>query len=207
MRLALKARGLGGLRVRYERVDGGEVAHDLAQRLVSSVDVDLYSVVYGFLDLLAHKRGESEVLQEITATEAAYRDLTTTWFAHSPLQELLRAAAKTGRTVVLTSDHGSVTVQRRAKVVGDRKTSKAVRYKVGRNIHADRRQALDIRDPEEWGLPAPSINTNYLVASEDHFFVYPNQQREYERRLTGTLQHGGASLEEMVVPVVTLRPR
>ncbi len=207
LRLALKARGLGGLRVRYERVDGGEVAHDLAQRLVSSVDVDLYSVVYGFLDLLAHKRGESEVLQEITATEAAYRDLTTTWFAHSPLQELLRAAAKTGRTVVLTSDHGSVTVQRRAKVVGDRKTSKAVRYKVGRNIHADRRQALDIRDPEEWGLPAPSINTNYLVASEDHFFVYPNQQREYERRLTGTLQHGGASLEEMVVPVVTLRPR
>ncbi len=207
LRLALREHGLGGCSFRYERVDGGAAAQQLAQRLASASDVQLYAVVYGFVDILVHKRSESEVIQEITATEAAYRALTATWFAHSPLRAVLAAAAKAGRTVVLTSDHGSVTVQRRAGVVGDRRTTTAVRYKIGRNIHADPRHALDIRDPERWGLPTPSINSNYLVASEDHFFVYPNQQRAYERRLTGTLQHGGASLEEMVVPVATLRPR
>lgn len=204
---AMEQRGLGDRVLRYERVDGGGQAQGLAMRLKAADDIDLYAVVYGFVDMLVHKRTESDVIREITATEAAYRALIATWFAHSPLDALLRAAAATGRTVVVVSDHGSVAVNRRAKVIGDRSTTTAVRYKVGRNIRADQRHAIDIRDPESWGLPCTSLNTNYLIAGEDRFFVYPNQQRHYERRLTGTLQHGGVSLEEMVVPIAILRPK
>ncbi len=207
LRWALESRQRGGVTLRYERVDGGGPAQTLPQRLADATDVDLYAVVYGFVDMLVHKRTVSDVIREITATEGAYRALTAAWFAHSPLAALFRTAATMGRTVIVVSDHGSLPVHRPAKVVGDRGTTTAVRYKVGRNIRADRRRAIDIREPKRWGLPATALSTNYLVAGEDYFFVYPNQQRQYERRLAGTFQHGGVSLEEMVVPMMVMRPK
>jgi CheY-like chemotaxis protein len=207
LRWALDERRRGRFTLHYERVDGGGPAQGLAQRLAAANDIDLYAVVYGFVDMLVHKRTVSDVIREITATEGAYRALTAAWFAHSPLDLLFRTAAAVGRTVVVVSDHGSIPVHRPARVVGDRATTTAVRYKVGRNIRADRRHAIDIRDPQRWGLPAAALSTNYLVAGEDFFFVYPNQQRQYERRLAGTFQHGGLSLEEMVVPMMLMRPK
>lgn len=192
---------------RYERVDGGPEAQKCADQMSSRGDVDLYALVYGFVDVLVHKRVESQVLSELTSTEAAFRDLTLTWFTHSALLQIFRAAAQAGRTIVVTSDHGSVSVARSTRVVGDRSTSTAVRYKSGRNIRCDKRHAIDIRAPETWGLPQLGFNWNYLVAGEDHFFVYPNHQRQFERRLSDTLQHGGVSLEEMIVPLAVLRPR
>ena len=192
--------------VRYERVDGKR-GRDLADRLASFADVPLIGAVFGFIDVLAHERGDSRVLREMIPTEGAYRDLTGAWFGHSPLAYLLRAAGRAGRTVVITSDHGARAVNRSAVVIGDRTTTTSIRYKVGRNIRCDRRQAVDVREPKTWGLPAPGINTNYLISGEDYFFVYPNEQRRYERRLSGSYQHGGISLEEMVVPVAVLVPR
>jgi len=197
----------GDLSVRYDKLITAEDGQQLAQDAANLTQHDLSAVVVNFIDILAHSRSESDVLKELAPDEEAYRALTRTWFEHSWLYDMLRALADTDATVVLTSDHGAIRSLRSTKVIGDRETSTALRYKYGSNLKCDEDDAIFVREPERFGLPSYGMNTNYLLAKEDFYFVYPTDFHHYENLYRDTLQHGGASMEEMILPVATLKPK
>jgi len=192
---------------KYIKVLDASEGANLVRRVSSFRSVPLVSVVFNFLDILAHGRSESEILQEIAPDEAAFRSLTKSWFSHSSLFEMLKRLARTDSVIVLTSDHGTVLGTRSARVHGDRDTSTNLRYKYGKNLRCDTKQALLIREPETYKLPAFGMSMNFLVAKEDYYFVYPTRFNEYRRQYRNSFQHGGISLEEMILPVVVMRPR
>jgi hypothetical protein len=165
------------------------------------------SMVFNFLDILAHGRSESDILQELAPDEAAFRAVTKAWFVHSPLYDIFRALSTQDVTVVLTTDHGAVLGRRAALVYGNRDTSTNLRYKFGVNLNCDPKQAVIVRRPMDYMLPDDGVNKNYVLAREDYYFVYPTRFHEFERQYRGSLQHGGISIEEMVLPLVTLTPR
>mgnify|MGYP000415011427 FL=1 len=197
----------GDLSVRYDKLITGDDGQKLAQDAANLTQHDLSAVVVNFIDILAHSRSESDVLKELAPDEEAYRALTRTWFEHSWLYDMLRALSETNCTVVLTSDHGAIRSLQSTKVIGDRETSTALRYKYGNNLKCDADDAIFVREPERFGLPSYGMNTTYLLAKEDYYFVYPTNFHHYEKLYRDTLQHGGASMEEMILPVATLKPK
>lgn len=195
------------VRLRYTKVVTQEEGQALAAAATDLAQVDLAAVVVNFVDILAHSRSDSTVLREIAPDERAYRALTRTWFEHGWPMRLFEELARLDVTLVVTTDHGAVRSLRPSKVIGDRETSTALRYKHGRNLKADPKQAIFVKDPTTFGLPRAGLNENYIFAKEDVYFVYPTNYHRYTNQYMDTLQHGGASLEEMLVPVATLRPR
>ncbi|NQT25750.1 response regulator [candidate division KSB1 bacterium] len=189
---------------KYIKVMDADEAKNAANQVDSFLSVPLSAMVFNFVDIMSHRRSDSELLKEIVPDEAAFRSLTRTWFEHSALIHILKAAARTDVTVVLTSDHGSIRTMRGATVHADRQTSTNVRYKYGRSIRTDSKQAFEIKDPQKYGLPARGLNTNYLIAKEDFYFVYPTNYHKYLALYRDSFQHGGISLEEMILPVITL---
>ena len=139
--------------------------------------------------------------------ERAYRSLTRSWFLHSPIYGALRKLAERPIQLIITTDHGTIRVNTPSKVVGDRETTTNLRYKLGRNLSYEKRDVLEIRKPEDAGLPSPNISSSYIFAREDRFFLYPNNYNHYHNYYRNTFQHGGISLEEMVCPVVRLRSK
>jgi DNA-binding response OmpR family regulator len=194
-------------RVRYDKIVGSSDGRAFGQNVADFAQSDLSAVVVNFVDILAHSRSDSDVLKEIAPDERAYRALTRTWFEHSWLYQAFQDLARMDVTVVVTSDHGVIRSLHPTKVIGDRETSTALRYKYGRNLKCDERHAILVRDPEEYGLPSSSINSNYIIAKEDYYFVYPTNYHHYVNLYRDTMQHGGASLQEMILPVVTLRAK
>ena len=177
-------------------------------RQVSSYDrVSLAAVVVNFIDILTHKRSQLDILQQIAPDEAAFRSLTKSWFIHSSLFEIMKIISQKQATVVLTSDHGSILSNRASKVFGSRDTSTSLRFKVGNNLGCDPTEAIHITEPELYKLSAENSSKNYILAKEDYYFVYPNQFHEYKRQFRGGFQHGGISMEEMIVPLVTMTPK
>ena len=203
----LDRHGYGDTNVRYDKIITGEQGQQFAQRATNLTQHDLSAVVVNFIDILAHSRSDSDVLKELAPDEKAYRALTRTWFEHSWLYESLKTLANADCTVVLTTDHGSIRSLRSSKVIGDRETSTALRYKYGRNLKCDEADAIHVQSPEDYGLPRYGMNTNYIFAKEDFYFVYPTNFHHYENLYRDTLQHGGASMQEMILPVATLTPR
>ena len=158
--------------------------------------------------MLAHGRSDSPLLKEIAPDEAAYRSLTRSWFQHSSLFGMLKVLSQQPHvTVVLTTDHGSVRCLRGSKIIGDREASTNLRYKFGRNLKIDERQAVFVKNPADYMLPRSSVTTNYVLAKENYFFVYPTDYHKYLSQYRDSFQHGGISMEEMILPVVTLTPR
>ena len=202
----LKRRHLSA-RLRYEKLIGSQDGRTFAQNIADYAQSDLSAIVVNFVDILAHSRSDSEVLKEIAPDERAYRALTRTWFEHSWLYQAFQDLAKMDVTVVVTTDHGAVRSLHATKVIGDRETSTALRYKYGRNLKCDDKHAIFVKEPERYGLPSLGINTNYILAKEDYYFVYPTNYHRYLNMYRDTMQHGGASLEEMILPVATLRSR
>jgi len=192
---------------KYIKIYDQDEANHVRRQTGSFAGLPLVSLVYNFIDILAHGRSESEILQELAPDEAAFRAVMKAWFAHSPLYDVLRQVAAQGAVVVLTTDHGAVLGRRSALVYGDRDTSTNLRYKYGNNLNCDAKHAIVIRKPGEYMLPADGLNKNYLLAREDFFFVYPTRFHEFERQYRGSFQHGGVSVEEMILPVVTPVPR
>jgi len=189
---------------KYVKVLDFAEGQNLARKIKSYAKTPLLSVVYNFVDILAHGRSESEILQEIAPDEAAFRSLMKSWFVHSHLFELLQNVAGTDTTVVITTDHGSVLGTRGAIVYGKRDTSSNLRYKYGDNLNCDPKQTFLVKDPKEYRLPTWGLATTYLFAREDYYFVYPTNYTEYRRQYKNSFQHGGISLDEMILPVVTL---
>lgn len=168
----------------------------------------LCSIVVNFLDLLAHGRVSSEVLKEIAYDEKSFRGVMKSWFAYSHLFEMLKIIAKErDAVVVFTSDHGSTFGKRATRVLGKKDTSPSLRYKFGDNLNCNTKEALFIRNPEAFKLPAFTMTTTYVIAKEDFFFVYPTNFSEYEKMYKNSILHGGISIEEMIIPVATLTPR
>ncbi|WP_022834528.1 T9SS response regulator signal transducer PorX [Salisaeta longa] len=195
------------LNLRYDKLITTDDGRSFAQSVHNVTQHDLAAVVVNFVDILAHSRSDSDVLKELAPNEPAYRSLTRTWFEHSWLLEALQSLAAQGATVVLTTDHGAIRSLRSSKVIGDRETSTALRYKYGRNLQCDEEDAVFVRNPETFGLPQHSLSTNYIFAKEDFYFVYPTNFHHYENRYRDTMQHGGISMEEMMLPVATLTPK
>jgi len=167
----------------------------------------LVVLVYNFLDLLAHHRSRDQILQETIPDEEALRAFTKHWFMHSAFYETLRLIAQQDATVVLTTDHGSIRVNRATQAVGDRDTTVTVRYKEGRNLTCNDRHAMFLKKPEDFGLPTRNIVDNFIFAKDDYFFVYPNSYHQYQKQYHGTFQHGGISLEEMILPLAVCRSK
>jgi len=193
--------------VKYMKIYDADEAHQLKRQINSIAGLGLVSMVFNFLDILAHGRSESEILQELAPDEAAFRAVMKAWFIHSPLYDILRALSSQDCTIVVSTDHGAVLGRRAALVYGNRDTSTNLRYKFGLNLNCDAKQAVILRKPMDFMLPDDGVNKNYILAREDYYFVYPTRFHEYERQYRGSFQHGGISVEEMILPLMTLTPR
>ncbi len=182
--------------------------HQDGQKLVDNIhnlmQNDLNVIVYNFVDMLSHARTEMEVLKELASDESSYRSLTASWFEHSPLHQALKKIADKPLTLVVATDHGSVRVKNPCKVVGDKQTTTNLRYKHGRNLNYEPKEVLAFRDPKKAGLPAPNVNSSFIFAKEDGYLCYPNNYNYYASYYKNTFQHGGVSLEEMIVPVIRM---
>jgi hypothetical protein len=207
LELQLQRLGHGDRAVKYLKIYDAEEAHQTRRQINSFTGIPLTSLVFNFLDILTHGRSDSDILQELAPDEAAFRAVMKAWFVHSPLYEILRALAAQDCVVVLTTDHGAVLGKRAALVYGNRETSTNLRYKYGLNLNCDSKQAVIVRKPADFMLPDDGVNKNYVLAREDYYFVYPTRFHEYERQYRGSFQHGGISVEEMILPLLTLAPK
>jgi hypothetical protein len=206
--LQLKQLGNRPLSTKYVKIYSSEESQAIARQAPSFSSLDVVALVFNFIDILAHGRSESDILRELAPDEAGFRSVMASWFTHSALYEILKMIATQDNTVaVITTDHGSIMGHRAALVYGDRTTSTNLRYKFGKNLGCDVKQALHIKEPADYALPADQINKHYIIAKEDFYFVYPTNFHEYERQYRGSFQHGGISLEELIIPTVTLVPR
>ncbi|RMG86428.1 MAG: PglZ domain-containing protein [Bacteroidetes bacterium] len=195
--------------IRHDYIKVTNVGHakEVQDRILNYLNNDLMVIVYNFIDMLSHARTEMEVLKELAGDEKAYRSLTRSWFTNSPLWAALRKIAERDVQLIITTDHGTIRVNTPSKVIGDRETTTNLRYKVGRNLNYDRRDVLEIRDPEKALLPRPNVSSTFIFAKEDKFFLYPNNYNHYNNYYKNTFQHGGISLEEIICPVIRLRSR
>lgn len=168
---------------------------------------ELNVVVLNFIDMLSHARTESKMIRELANSDAAYRSLTESWFRHSSAHDLFRRLAEKKYKVILTTDHGTIRVDNPIKVVGDKNTNTNLRYKVGKNLNYNKKQVYDMTNPQRFGLPAPNLSSAFIFACNEDFFSYPNNYNYYVQYYTGTFQHGGISMQEMLAPLVTLSPK
>ncbi len=194
--------------LKYIKIIDPEVGRNFEQNILSYQNTHLTAVVVNFLDMIAHGRSDSDLLKEIAPDEPAYRSLTNTWFTHSSLLGSLKALAKIKNAkIVITTDHGSIRSLRGAKVLGDREASVNLRFKFGRNLKVDEKHAIYIKNAEEYKLPKRGVTINYIIAKEDFYFVYPTDYHKYLTYYKDTFQHGGISMEEMILPVITMEPK
>ena len=188
----------------YHKVNDSTAAEKLLQQLPSLQKYDLNVVVLNFIDMLSHARTESRMVRELASNEAAYRSITLSWFRHSAVGDLFKALGATDYTIVLTTDHGSIRCYNPIKVVGDKNTNTNLRYKLGKSLTYNKKEVFEIRDPHKAGLPSPNLSTAYIFATGDDFFAYPNNYNYYVQYYKDTFQHGGVSMEEMLIPLITL---
>ena len=182
--------------------------HTDGQQLLTNIhnllNNDLNIIVYNFVDMMSHARTEMEVLKELAADETSYRSLTKSWFEYSPLHQALKKIADKKINLVVATDHGSVRVNTPYKVIGDKQTTANLRYKHGRNLNYEQKEVLAFRDPKQAGLPVPNINSSYIFAKEDGYLCYPNNYNYYANYYRNTFQHGGISMEEIIIPVIKM---
>jgi len=193
--------------IKYLKVLDSNTGWSMDKKLSTYLQSHLIALVVNFVDVLAHRRSDSDILKEILPNEASYRSIVRTWFEHSWIFSVLKKFAQYGFSVVITSDHGSIRVQNDVKVIGDKETSTNIRFKYGRNLSVHQKYALVIKDPAKYRLPDLGINTNYLIAKENFYFIYPTNYHKYQSRYRNTFQHGGISMEETILPVATLTPK
>jgi len=193
--------------ISYHKITQLQHSQQLIKNLQNHTHEGLTAVVYNFVDMISHAKTEMEVIKELAPDNKAYRSITLSWYRNSPLKELLKKAASLGFKVLLTTDHGTINVGHPSAVMGDRETSLNLRYKTGKSLTYDPKDVLECKDPKDFHLPAVSINSPYIFAEEDYYFVYKNNYNHFVNFFKNTFQHGGVSMEEMIIPFVVLKPR
>ncbi len=194
--------------LKYVKIIDPEVGRSFEQNVLSHKKTHFMAVVVNFLDMIAHGRSDSAILKEIAPDEAAYRSLTNSWFQHSSLLNTLRAIATIPRAkVIVTTDHGSIRTLRGAKVLGDKEASTNLRFKFGRNLKVDEKHAIFIKNPLDFKLPKRGLTISYIISKEDFYFVYPTDYHKYLSHYKDSFQHGGISMEEMILPVITMESK
>lgn len=194
--------------LKYVKIIDPEVGRSFEQNVLSHRKTHFMAVVVNFLDMIAHGRSDSAILKEIAPDEAAYRSLTNSWFQHSSLLNTFRAIATIPNAkIIVTTDHGSIRTLRGAKVLGDREASPNLRFKFGRNLKVDEKHAIFIKNPLDYKLPKRGLTINYIISKEDFYFVYPTDYHKYLSYYKNSFQHGGISLEEMILPVITMESK
>ena len=191
----------------YHKVLTFDQGKDLTDKVSNLMENDFNAIVYNFVDMLSHARTDMQMIRELANDDAAYRSLTLSWFEHSPLLDLLKKISQKKVKVIITTDHGTIRVKRPSKVIGDRNTNSNLRYKQGKNLNYNPKDVFLIKNPHEAQLPKINISSNYIFAKEDQYFVYQNNYNQFVNYYNETFQHGGISLEEMIIPVVTYGSR
>lgn len=191
----------------YHKINDSAGADKFLQKFNQLEANDLNVVVINFIDMLSHARTESKMVRELANDESAYRSITLSWFRHSVLADLFKLLSQSNYTVVITTDHGSIRASKPVKIIGDRNTNTNLRYKLGKNLNYNAKEVFVIKEPHKAQLPAPNLSTSYVFATGNSFFAYPNNYNYYVSYYKDTFQHGGISLEEMIVPLITLKAR
>jgi len=191
----------------YHKINDSQGAEAFMQQYKNLSSNDLNVVVFNFIDMLSHARTESKMVRELANSESAYRSITISWIRHSVMSELFRVLSQSNYKVLITTDHGSIRASKPIKIIGDRNTNTNLRYKLGKNLSYNQKEVFVIKDPRKALLPAPNLSTSYVFATSTDFFAYPNNYNYYVSYYRDTFQHGGISLEEMIIPIVTLTPR
>ncbi len=204
LRAQLRKMGKADLKISYTKITNNHDGQKLVDNMHNMLQNDLNVIVYNFVDMLSHARTEMEVLKELAGDEISYRSITKSWFEHSPLHQALKKIADKQINMIVATDHGSTRVKTPAKVIGDKQTTANLRYKHGRNLHFEAKDVLAFRDPREAGLPVPNVNSTFVFAKGDIFLCYPNNYNHFVNYYKNTFQHGGVSLEEMIVPVIRM---
>ena len=191
----------------YSKVLNINYGKKLVDRIPNMLNNPLNVIIYNFVDMLSHARTDTEIIRELANDEAAYRSLTVSWFEHSPLLDSLREIARRKCKVIILTDHGSVLVKEPVKIIGDRETNTNLRYKQGKNLNYEANEVMEVEKPESLFLPKVNVSQKFVFAREDNFFAYPNNFNHYVKYYKDTFQHGGISLEEMVIPMISLSPK
>jgi len=202
----LKRLGLD-LKCEYHKISSLKAGKKLVDNFKTQKDNDLTVVVYNFVDMLSHSKTEMEVIKELASNDKSYRSLTQSWFKNSPLLEIIQQAQQMGFKLILTTDHGTINVKTPSKVIGDKNTSLNLRYKTGKSLTYEDKDVLAAKDPKSIHLPTINMSSSFIFAKGDMFFAYPNNYNHYVHYFRNTYQHGGVSMEEMIIPFVTLSPR
>ena len=191
----------------YFKLNSSMDSEKLVERIKNLMSNDLNVLVINFIDMLSHARTESRMVRELASDERAYRSITASWFKNSPVRELFRELAKLDVKIVVTTDHGSIRVNNPIKVIGDKNTNTNLRYKLGKNLSYNLKDVFEIKEPTKVHLPSPNISTTYIFATGEDFFAYPNNYNYYVSYYKDTFQHGGISMEEMLIPLITMQPK
>lgn len=206
--LADQLKRLGkNIKFSYTKITNLNAGKKMVENLPNLLQNKFNAIVYNFVDMLSHARTEMEVIRELADTERAYRSITESWFEHSPLQEALKFLATKKVKVIITTDHGTVHVKEPSKIVGDKNTNTNLRYKTGKSLAFEKREVFEVKNPHDAFLPKQHVSSCYVFAKEDRFFAYPNNYNHYVSYYRNTFQHGGVSMEEMIIPYIVLNPK
>ncbi|WP_456442192.1 T9SS response regulator signal transducer PorX [Psychroserpens sp.] len=203
----LKRLGLQNLKTEYHKITNLKAGKRLVDNFKTLKDNDLSVIVYNFVDMLSHSKTEMDVVKELASNDKAYRSLTVSWFKNSPLLEMIQQAQQLGFKLILTTDHGTINVKNPSKVIGDRETSSNLRYKTGRSLTYEDKEVMAEKDPKSICLPSLTMSSSFIFAKSDYFLAYPNNYNHYVGYYRNTYQHGGVSLEEMIIPFVVMNPK
>ncbi|MFM7856423.1 MAG: PglZ domain-containing protein, partial [Flammeovirgaceae bacterium] len=188
----------------YNKIKKLEEGRDMMDSVNNLFVNSLNVIVYNFVDMLSHARTDMAMIRELAPDESAYRSITKSWFTHSPLFDILKKIAEKKVKMIITTDHGTIRVKRPFKIIGDKDVNTNLRYKQGKNLNYQGDKVLEAFKPEKFFLPKNNVSTSYVFALEDQFFAYPNNYNYYVNFYKDTFQHGGVSLEEMIIPVISL---
>ncbi|MAM04535.1 MAG: two-component system response regulator [Flavobacteriales bacterium] len=203
----LARNGVNTEKISYTKITNIDYGRKFITKVNNLINNKLNVIVYNFVDMLSHARTDMKVIKELADDDAAYRSLTNSWFNHSPLREILKEISKSKANVIITTDHGTINVNKPSKVIGDRNVNVNLRYKQGKNLNYQKNDVFEIVKPSEYYLPAQNLSSKYIFAKEDMYFVYQNNYNQFVNFYKNSYQHGGISMEEMLIPIISLKSK